>query len=44
MKVVVGFSPLFGVAKSTISAFLRNKVMVKAADIAKGVFMITNQR
>ena len=34
----------FGMAKSTISTILKNKEVIKAADVAKGVTVITIQR
>lgn len=34
----------YGMAKSTISTFLKNKDLIKAADVAKGVTMISKQR
>ena len=34
----------FGMAKSTISTILKNKEVIKAADVAKGVTVITKQR
>ena len=35
---------MYRMAKSTTSVFLRNKVMIKAADVAKRSTLITNQR
>ncbi|XP_061672523.1 tigger transposable element-derived protein 1-like [Syngnathoides biaculeatus] len=34
----------FGIAKSTICTILKNKASIKAADVAKGVMLLTKQR
>ena len=35
---------MYGITKSTISTFFKNKEMIKAANVAKGSMVISNQR